>query len=206
VVRSDDLRDTLIRIPPSSTAAGLIAQSEIKFGVPRGPANLLAAQIVNVSDPISPARHDELHPAGINVYLRERDGVRLTAARTLSTDPSLRQLSIRRMLTLVCRTLELQTQWMVFEPNNSALRSEVRALLIAFLRDLGRAGAFRGATEDEQFFVHCDEQTNTQWDLDNGRITAEVGLALAEPIEFIILRFSRDADGTFTAEVTKSGR
>jgi len=29
------------------------------------------------------ARSDELHPAGINVYLLERDGVRLTAARTL---------------------------------------------------------------------------------------------------------------------------
>ena len=25
----------------------------------------------------------ELHPQGINVYLRERDGIRLTAARTL---------------------------------------------------------------------------------------------------------------------------
>lgn len=200
VARRDDLRDVLVPIPPSATAAGLIARSEALFGVPHGPANLLAAEIVNVAEVVSPASHDELHPSGINVYLRERDGVRLTAARTLSRDTAYRQLSVRRLITMICRTLDQQTQWMVFEPNNAGLRAEVRALLTGFLRSLGALGAFRGATESESFFVCCDESVNTPADIDAGRLIAEIGVALSEPIEFIVLRFSRDADGTFTAE------
>jgi phage tail sheath protein FI len=200
VARRDDARDVLVSIPPSSTAAGLIARSEFLFGVPHGPANLLAAEVVHVNDVVSPSRHDELHPAGINVYLRERDGVRLTAARTLSSDRSYRQLSVRRLITMICRTLEQQTQWMVFEPNNASLRAEVRALLTGFLRSLGKLGAFQGATEAESFFVRCDDSLNTPADVDAGRIIAEIGVAPAEPIEFIVLRFSRDADGSFTAE------
>jgi hypothetical protein len=200
VARRDDSRDVLVSIPPSSTAAGLIARSETLFGVPHGPANLLAAEIVQVSDVVGPARHDELHPAGINVYLRERDGVRLSAARTLSRDASYRQLSVRRLITMICRTLDQQTQWMVFEPNNSSLRAELRALLTGFLRSLGALGAFRGATEEESFFVRCDATNNSPADIDAGRVIAEIGVAPSEPIEFIVLRFSRNADGTFTAE------
>jgi hypothetical protein len=200
VSRRDDLRDALVSIPPSAAAAGLIARSEILFGVPHGPANLLAAEIVNVGEVVAPSTHDDLHPAGINVYLRERDGVRLSAARTLSRDTSYRQLSVRRLITMICRTLDQQTQWMVFEPNNASLRAEVRALLTTFLRSLGAIGAFRGATEAESFFVRCDATNNTSADIDAGRIIAEIGVAPSEPIEFIVLRFSRDADGTFTAE------
>jgi hypothetical protein len=200
VARRDDLRDVLVSIPPSATAAGLIARSEALFGVPHGPANLLASEIVNVAEVVSPSSHDELHPVGINVYLRERDGVRLSAARTLSRDPAYRQLSVRRLITMISRTLDQQTQWMVFEPNNASLRAEVRALLTGFLRSLGALGAFRGATESESFFVRCDNTINTPADIDAGRVIAEIGVAPSEPIEFIVLRFSRDADGTFTAE------
>jgi phage tail sheath protein FI len=89
---------------------------------------------------------------------------------------------------------------MVFEPNNSSLRAELRALLTGFLRSLGALGAFRGATEEESFFVRCDATNNSPADIDAGRVIAEIGVAPSEPIEFIVLRFSRNADGTFTAE------
>jgi hypothetical protein len=200
VSRRDDSRNALIHIPPSAVAAGIIARQEIAFGVPQGPANVIAAAIVNVADQVSPARHDELHPQGINVYLRERDGIRLSAARTLSRDPTLRQLSVRRLLTLLARTLEQQMQWTVFEPNNSALRSELRLLLRSFLRQLFRRGAFRGATEDQAFFVRCDDSNNPPFISDAGRLIAEIGVAPAEPLEFIVLRLAREGDGTLIVQ------
>jgi uncharacterized protein len=198
--RRDDSRDALIRIPPSAVAAGIVARKENLFGVAHGPANELAAEIVTVDDAVSAQRHDELHPHGINVYLRERDGIRLTAARTLSRDPAYRQLSVRRLVTMIKRTLEQQTQWLVFEPNNAALRAEVRKLLEGFLRKLFRAGAFRGATEEESFFVKCDAELHPQRVLDAGQLIALVGVAPAEPLEFIVLRLSRDGDGTLAVE------
>ncbi len=181
---------------PSAFAAGIVASRELRFGVPFGPSNELAAGAVGVADAISPARHAELHPLGINVFLRERDGMLLTAARTLSTDPSYRQLSVRRLMMMLVRTLERELQWVVFEPNNRSLQADLRHLLRAYLGRLYRANAFVGATEDEAFFVHCDERLNTQSELDAGRLVAEIGVAPAEPLEFIVVRLLHDGDGT----------
>jgi len=198
VSRRDDRRDALIRVPPSAIAAGIVARQERAFGVPHGPANVLAAEVVDVDDAISPARHDELHQQGLNVYLRERDGVRLSAARTLSRDPSYRQLSVRRLMTMIRRTLEQQMRWAVFEPNNESLRAEVLRQLDSYLRQLYRAGAFRGATEKEAFFVRCDETLNPPYVVDSGQLIAEIGVAPAEPLEFIVLELARDGDGTLS--------
>ncbi len=202
VSRSDDQRDALIDLNPSAVAAGIIARQEHRFGVPHGPANVLATGVLDVTGQVSPRRHDELHQAGINVYLRERDGVLLAAARTLSRDPLWRQLSVRRLLLLLRRVLERQTHWMVFETNGSALRADVRRMLRGFLRQLFRSGAFRGASEEEAFFVRCDEVLNPPWIADAGRLVAEIGVAPAEPIEFIVLRLTVGGDGVAAMEVS----
>jgi len=134
------------------------------------------------------------------VFRREREGVRLTAARTLSRESAWRQLSVRRLVTMIGRALERQMQWTVFEPNAGGLRAELRLLLVSYLRQLFRLGAFRGAREEEAFFVRCDETNNPSPSVDAGRLVAEIGVAPAEPLEFILLRLVRGGDGTFTLE------
>jgi hypothetical protein len=203
-VRSDDGRNALVPLPPSGPAAGIIAFVENTSGVPHGPANVIAAGVVAVRETVAPAVHGELHPLGINVYLAERDGVRLAAARTLSGDPDYRQLSVRRLLILLRRTVEQQMQWVVFEPNTPALRAELRQTLTVFLRQLYTAGAFRGATEDESFFVRCDASNNPPRLADRGQLVVEVGVAPSEPVEFIVLRLTRDADGSLTTNETNA--
>ncbi|HXU44875.1 MAG TPA: phage tail sheath C-terminal domain-containing protein, partial [Thermoanaerobaculia bacterium] len=201
VARPDDGRDALILLPPSAVAAGVIARRELVFGVPHGPFNALAAGgVVAAAEAVSPARHGELHQAGINVFLADRDGILLTGGRTLSGDPSYRQLSVRRLLMLIRRVLERETQWLVFEPNGPALWAEIRRFLTVYLRQLYRAGAFAGATEQEAFFVRCNAELNPQRVLDSGQLIVEVGVAPAEPIEFVVLRLIRSGDGTLTVE------
>ena len=121
-------------------------------------------------DRVSPARHDELHQNAINVYLPRRDGVRLTAARTLSPDPSYRQLSVRRLMTMLRRVLYRQMQWAVFEPNDARLRGDIRNQLEAYLRQLFAANAFAGARAEDAFFVRCDDDLNPQPVVDQGRL------------------------------------
>jgi hypothetical protein len=200
VSRPADDRTGLVAVNPSAAACGIIARREHLLGVPFGPANELAAGVVEVDRRVPPADHDELHQSGLNVYLHERDGIRLTAARTLSRDPAYRQLSVRRLVSMLRRVLEQQTQWMVFEPNNQPLRADVANLLSSYLRELYLAGAFTGATEDEAFFVRCDETLNPPAVVDAGELVAEVGVAPAEPLEFIVLRVRRDADGSIRVE------
>jgi phage tail sheath protein FI len=73
-------------------------------------------------------------------------------------------------------------------------------MLRVYLRRLFQAGAFKGATEEEAFFVNCDAVLNTPFTLERGQIIAEIGVAPAEPIEFIVLRLTRDGDGTLSIE------
>lgn|GEM_PF-584896 len=200
VARPDDRRDPLVAVNPSAFAAGIVAAQEAAFGVQHGPANLLAAGAVSAADRVDRARHDALHQAGINVFVPERDGIRLTAARTLSYDPQWRQLSVRRLVSMLRRALEVQMQWTVFEPNDEALREELTRLLEGYLRALFRAGAFRGSAPDEGFFVRCDEELNPQPSIDLGRLVCHVGVAPTEPLEFILLRLAREGDGTLLVE------
>jgi hypothetical protein len=202
VVRNDERGLTKMRTNPSAFAAGVLADREIRFGVPFGPSNELAVGVIDVSDAISPARHAELHPLGVNVFLRERDGVLLTAARTLSSDPQYRQLSVRRLMMMLVRTLERELQWVVFEPNNLSLQADLRHILRSYLGRLYRANAFVGATEDEAFFVKCDEALNDQTVLDAGQLIAEIGVAPAEPLEFIVVQLLHDGDGTLLVAET----
>ena len=200
VARADDLRSGLVRVTPSAAAAGIIAQREHLFGVPFGPANVIAMDAVSVDDRVSPARHDELHQHAVNVYIGERDGFRLTAARTLSLDPIWRQLNVRRLVTMIRRVLERQMQWSVFEPNNQRLRFQVSRMLEAYLRQLYRANAFTGDTEAQAFFVKCDDKLNPPSVEQAGQLIAQIAIAPAEPMEFIVLELAREGDTVLTTE------
>lgn len=200
VARADDRRSSLIEVNPSAIAAGIIAAREIRLGVPFGPANEVARGVVDVEEAIARSRHDELHQSAINVFVREPAGVRLTAARTLSTDPSYRQLSVRRLVTQLKRVLLQQMSWAVFEPNTASLRATLRHMLRVYLRQLYAANAFEGRTEDEAFFVRCDEELNPPQSIESGRLVCEIGVAPAEPLEFLVLRLARDGDGTLRVE------
>jgi hypothetical protein len=195
-VPGDDPSRLAVPVPPSAVAAGVIAARERQHGLAWGPANEIAAGIVLADDLVPDVVADQLHLAGINVFRAERDGFRLTAARTLSSDPRYRQLSVRRLMTMIALSVEREAQALVFEPNTADLRAVVSHALTEFLRDLYRQGAFAGDTEQSSFFVRCDDQLNPPESLALGRLITEIGLALSSPIEYLVLRISQDVDGT----------
>jgi phage tail sheath protein FI len=184
-----------VLLPPSAFAAGIVAARERLFGLPWGPANELARGAVLATAEVTAAEHDQLHPAGINVFRPEPDGYRLTAARTLGSDRYLRQLSVRRLMTMLRLALDRQMQWVVFEPNTPELRELLRHRLLAFLRELYRGGAFTGGSEQEAFFVKAEEGLNPPESLGLGRLVVQIGVAPAEPLEFLVLRITREGDG-----------
>jgi uncharacterized protein len=186
--------------PPSAFAAGVIASRELHFGFPWGPANDFLVGGVGVERRVPPNEHDELHLAGVNVLIQEPSGVLLTAARTLSRDPSYRQLSVRRLMTMLRIALDEQSQWLVFEPNNPALRAWLQHSLEAYLEDLYAIGAFVGSTRSEAFFVRAGDDVNTFQAVDRGQLIVEVGVAPVEPIEYLVLRIAADNDGLIQVE------
>ena len=194
----DDDRKAPVTVNPSAVAAGIIARRELESGIATGPANVIARGVVATSEDVSPRDHAQLHPLGINVFRHERSGVELTGARTLAADPRWRQLSVRRLMTALHRTIEAQSDWAVFEPNGPVLWAELRQALTQLLRRWYREGAFRGRSEAEAFFVRCDASLHPPRILDAGQLHAEVGVAPSEPLEFIVLQIVRGGDGTLS--------
>jgi hypothetical protein len=187
----------LVAVPPAAVAAGIIVRCELRSGISRGPANERASGVVDVAGPIDDATHDELHRLGVDVFRIRPDGVWLTGARTLSADPGLRQLTVRRLLFMVARAVRRQLAWSVFEPADDRLRAGLRRHLDQLLGDLFAAGAFAGATAEESWFVQVGEP-----DADGpGRLLVEVGMAPAEPLEFIVVRVAIDADGAIESGI-----
>jgi phage tail sheath protein FI len=195
VPRVGDPRREIVLVPPSAFAAGIVAARERRLGLPWGPANVLATGAVLAADVVNDAQHDELHLLGINVYRAERDGFRLTAARTLASDPEYRQLSVRRLMTMLTLAIDRELQWLVFEPNTPALRDGLRRTLTDFLREQHRRQAFAGDSEATSFFVRCDDGLNPPSSQAQGRLLAEVGVAPAAPLEYLLLRVTQDVDG-----------
>lgn len=195
-----------VNVPPSAFAAGIIASRERLYGVSWGPANEIGRGAVVSRDTVTDAIHDQLHLMGVNVFRAERDGFRLSAARTLASSPEnlpYRQLSVRRLITSLERTLEQQCQWVVFEPHTAELRTRLAHAITVLLRDLHRRGHLAGSTEEESYFVRCDESNNPPASQALGRLVAEVGVAPAAPLEYIVLQISADVDGTVTVEAKR---
>jgi phage tail sheath protein FI len=189
-------------VPPSAVAAGLIARCELREGISRGAANEVASSIVTVTDLVDDQQHAELHRLGVDVYRLETDGVFLTSARTLSTDPTWRQLSVRRLLLLIERVVRRQLQWTVFEPNDQQLRESLRQQLDTLLATLFDEGCFAGTTAQDSWFVNVASGAALSAEADRGQLIVEVGVAPSEPIEYIVVRVAVQAEGTIKTTVT----
>jgi phage tail sheath protein FI len=81
----------------------------------------------------------------------------------------------------------------VFEPNDAPLWAQIRLNLGAFMHSLFMDGAFQGATPREAYFVKCDAETTTQFDIDNGVVNIEVGFAPLKPAEFVVIKIQQIA-------------
>jgi uncharacterized protein len=187
-----------LMLPPSGFVAGLIAKSDRETGVWKAPANMVVAGAAGFEPEIDHAEQERLNPQGINCFRSFAGrGHRLWGARTLSSAPEWKYISVRRLMSFVERSVEDGMCWTVFEQNGDQLWARLRQLIDDFLTDLWSQGALFGTTPQEAFFVKCDRSTMTQNDIDNGRLIVEVGIAPVRPAEFLIIRI-----GLWTADRT----
>jgi hypothetical protein len=70
------------------------------------------------------------------------------------------------------------TQWVVFEPNDEPSWAKILLQAALFLEKLFRAGALEDPTPDQAYVVRCGRDTMTQDDIDNGRLTVVIGVAI----------------------------
>ncbi len=191
-----DNQPNKISVPPSGHLAGIWARSDNERGVHKAPANEVLRGVLDSAMPITKGEQDVLNPIGVNcIRSFTGRGLRVWGARTLSSDPAWRYVSVRRLFNFVEKSIERGTQWVVFEPNDQNLWAKVRRDAGAFLTVCWRDGMLFGSTPDAAFYVKCDEELNPQEIRDQGRLIIEIGMSPVKPAEFVIFRFSQWAGG-----------
>jgi phage tail sheath protein FI len=106
---------------------------------------------------------DQLNPEGINCLRAfPGRGIRVWGARTISRDPNWRYVNVQRLFMTLRRWIDMNMGWAAFEPNEQHLWIRIQRELSAYLSRLLSAGALRGATAAEAFYVKCDAENNPE--------------------------------------------
>jgi hypothetical protein len=207
VVIYDPSKNLNLPAPPSGHMAGIYARVDDQRGVYKAPANELIAGITNLETLVNKADQEILNPEPVNInvlrdFRNSGNGLRVYGARVITSNTDWKYINIRRLFIFLERSIELGTQWAVFEPNDYRLWAKVTQSLSQFLTRVWRDGALMGQTADQAFFVKCDATTMTQDDIENGRLIAIVGVAPGYPAEFVIIRIGQWDGGSSIQELS----
>ncbi|HEX8294140.1 MAG TPA: phage tail sheath subtilisin-like domain-containing protein [Pyrinomonadaceae bacterium] len=176
-------------VPPCGHVAGVYARTDARAGVFKAPANEEVFGAIDLETDVDNQKQERLNPQGVNC-LRAFGGrgLRVWGARTLSGEGVWRYVNVRRQFLTINRWVTLNMAWAGFEPNAARLWVRIERELSAYLDTLWRAGALKGETREDAFYVKCDEETNPPEARDAGEAVTEVGVALAAPAEFVVVR------------------
>ena len=185
---------------PSGAIAGVIARTDATRGVWKAPAGTDAAinGIRGLAIDLTDKENGDLNPLGINclrsfpVFGRVVWGARTMRGADQAAD-EYKYLPVRRLALFIEESLDRGTQWVVFEPNDEPLWSQIRLNVGAFMQNLFRQGAFQGTTPAEAYFVRCDKTTTTQNDINLGIVNILVGFAPLKPAEFVVIKIQQMA-------------
>jgi hypothetical protein len=186
--------------PPSGAIMGVYARTDIARGVHKAPANE-TVMCSDLSVNYNKGEQDILNPAGVNLIRKiPGQGIRVWGARTASSNSSFKYVNVRRLFIYVEESIKANTNWVVFEPNDSTLWTRVNITISSFLDTLWRSGMLAGSSAEESYFVEIGPSTMTQDDINNGRLICNVGIAPSKPAEFVIFKVTQFTAESATAE------
>ena len=185
-----------IMVPPSGHMMGLWCRTDESRGIFKAPANDTPRGVIGLAYETNMREQELLNPVGINCirnFANYNRGYKVWGARTLVEPDNIqwRYISVRRLLSYIEKSIEIGTQWVVFEPNDQDLWARVTRTVSNFLEQLWREGALFGASPAEAFYVKCDGELNTHETMMMGRLYVEVGVCPVRPAEFVIFRVSQ---------------
>ncbi|HEY3857290.1 MAG TPA: hypothetical protein VGO67_23140 [Verrucomicrobiae bacterium] len=190
-------------MPPTAAVAGVIARRDLARGPQIAPANETLDAVVGITPAIDDLVNSTLYSPlpnangvaapSVNIIRPFAGyGIQVWGARTLSTDPWLQFLNVRRALSAIERRCKAILETLVFEPNTPYLWMRITQSVVGVLMPIFNSGALRGDTPAQAFYVRCDSNNNPADSIAVGQLLCEVGVAIAAPAEFIVFRIGRN--------------
>lgn len=184
---------------PGGAVAGLYARTEAERTVGKTPAGYTAdiRNALGVDVKFTETEIGTLYENGVNCFKQVPGaGVVLFGGRTMERLRPDRYISVRRSLNYLKQALKDATQFAVFEPNDERLWSSVAAACGNVLSRFWASGGLKGASQTDAYYVICDSTNNTTASVDNGEVRVEVGVALQQPAEYIVIQISQWTGGS----------
>lgn len=154
----DELNDIRLYIPPSGHIAAAYARTDEEAELWFAPAgmNRGSLNVLGVRHTYNQGDRDTLVDSQVNpTRVIQGAGIKIWGADTLQTMASaLSNVSVRRLMLFLEKSLSLAALYSVFDPNDGVLRSEMVELCERFLRPIKDARGLYG------FGVICDDSNN----------------------------------------------
>ncbi len=187
---------TPVYLPPCGHVAGVYSRSDQQAGVHKAPANEPVDGVLDLRANLADDEIGRLYAEGVNCLRAVPGrGIRVWGARTLSGDPDWQSVGARRVFLTMGRWLERFLTELTYQPNDVRLWVRIMREVTAYLDGLFQRGALKGRVPEEAFFVKCDSETNPPEVADAGMVVTLVGVALAAPAEFIVVRIINGISG-----------
>lgn len=180
-----------IWVPPSGHVAAIFSRTARNTEQWYAPAGLTRGRVLTALElEYTPTQgeNDLLYGSGnaVNPIVKfPQDGIVVWGNRTLQrTDSALNRVNVRMLLIYLKKVLTQTLRSFVFEPNDSALWTQVRSVINPLLADIQ---ARRGLTA---YKVVCDSSNNTAERIDRNELWVSVFLKPTRSVEFIVLNLA----------------
>jgi len=184
----DRYNDVYRWVPLNGDIAGLCAQTDQTNAAWWSPAGFNRGNIKNIVklawNPRESER-DTLYVNDVNPVVGFRDmGVVLYGDKTLFHKPSaFNRINVRRLFIVLEKSIATAAKFTLFEFNDEFTRSQFKAMLTPFLKDVQGKRGITG------FLVRCDQTNNTPWIIQNNQFVADIFIRPNYSINWIMLNF-----------------
>ena len=200
VVRTSSAAAPLRALPPDGATTGVMAARTNELGAWAAPANRPLAGVAVLDPKLPESVRATFLDRRVNAVAPFPRGFMTWSEETLSPDPELRGIGVRRLLILLRRLALREGNTWVFAPNDGAFRRLVQRQFDALLGDLYVRGAFAGATHGEGYRVVTDDTVNPRESVDGGRLVVELRVAPSRPLAFLTVRLVQAGAGITVQE------
>lgn len=187
-----------VTVPPSGHIAGVFsrvdnARSGGVYDPPAGPdvGVLFGVLDFETNETLDEAKRDLVFPERINPLTTYKGGPRfIDGARCLKSTGNWPTVAQRRGASNIEQTVKVALQVYRHKNNTATLRAGIFRTIFAYLVGQMNFGAFVTKVPSTAFFVDVGDALNPP--TAPNVITLRVGLATAQPAEFIVTKFSQD--------------
>lgn len=189
-----------IVVPPSGYIAGVYARTDgaTLGGVYKAPANIERG-IINgmlgfeTEEVLDERKRDLVYPKRINPLTVFPGAPRhIDGSRTLKGNGNWPSIPERRGVIFIETSIKSGLQFLKHNPNTPDERAKGDRSITSFLLAQMKNNAFASVNPETAFFVQSGADLNTPSVVASGQMIFRIGLAMAKPSEFIIIKVTQD--------------